>query len=298
MIDSTDIKNRIFAFAAAAALGLTLAACGAAPAENQGATDGPASSEAASPAEEAANEAAKTAATTIPEADLDKRIGSYTCEGKTVEISAREVIEDIATLEAYAVEGGYTLPSADDVLAFARNKIILAEAEKRGVTVTEEDALTYAREMLGAEDFATVGAAYGIDEETAKRLLTESAMMAKVREEVVTIAEPTLPDAPVAPEEGAEDTPTADYAAYIIGLAGDEWDSAAGTWAAEGGAYQSALATYEITADSATYEAASAAYYVAYNEYSNVMSETSMQWSNFVNGILAGASIQIDHLNS
>ena len=99
--------------------------------------------------------------------------------------------------------------------------------------------------------------------------------------------------APTAPADGAEDTPTADYAQYIIGLAGDEWDSSKGTWKDEDSTYAKAFADDAFTADSATYKQAMTAYYTAYQQYSSQASSASSKWTEYANGLYAKANISI-----
>ena len=120
--------------------------------------------------------------------------------------------------------------------------------------------------------------------------------MKKLRDSVVTTTVPTAPTAPTAPSDGNSDTASAEYAQYIIALAGDEWDSTNNTWASTDGTYYAALSSYAISNDSATYSAAEAAYYVAYSAYSTASSSVSTEWTNYVNTLLSNATIQIGSL--
>lgn len=252
----------------------------------------------------------------VTEAELDTAVATYSYKGSSKSITAREVILQNSSLEASKdADGNYAIPSADTVLSVARNAIIKAEAESRGLTVSEEELASYAEETLGSSDYASIATSYSMDEASVKELLTNSCLMTKLREEVIEgDTSATMPEAPTAPEAKTEtrvneetgeeeevevdtsDVATADYAKYIIDLAGDEWDAQAGTWKSADGPYASALASYEVKADSATYEAAQAAYYVAYQQYSESQSAVSTQWSDFVNGLLSNASIQISTL--
>ena len=255
--------------------------------------------------------------TTLTEAELDTTVGSYTYNGATSNITAREVIEQSSSLDAAKdADGNYTVPTADTVLTVARNKIIAAEAENRGITIADEDLSAYAEETLGTADIDSIASSYGMDAETVTELLRQSAQMTKLREDVVGSDLAEAPEAPSVPEystvdaEGnslpAEETeanqkaayaePKAEYAEYIIALAGDEWDAEKGTWAAKDGPYATALADYEVTKDAASYDAAQAAYYVAYQNYSTAQSEVSGQWTEFVNGMLSNSSISVSTL--
>ncbi len=257
---------------------------------------------------------------TVTESELDTPMATYTYKGTTSTITAREVILQNNSLDASKdADGNYSLPSADTVLSVARNAIIKKEAEDRGITVSDEELANYSKETLGSADYASIATSYSMTEDAVKELLTNSCIMSKLRDEVVEAdTSATMPDAPKAPEStyetktqvneetGQEEevqeevdnssAPSAEYAAYIIKLAGSEWNASTGTWASPDGPYATALSGYEITKDSATYEAAQAAYYVAYQQYSEAQSKVSAQWTDFVNGLLANASISISTL--
>lgn len=234
--------------------------------------------------------------TTVSEGQLDTVVATYTYNGKTTNLTAREVIQMNSTLDnAKDSDGNYTLPTADAILSAARSQIIQQEAEAQGITVSDDDVKSYAKEQLGTDDFDTIASNYGMDSDTVKTILKQSAEMSKLKNKVVG-ATSTQPTAPTAPSDGNDQTASADYAKYIIDLAGDEWDSDKGTWASTDGDYYKALSKYTITNDSATYEAAEAAYYVAYQKYSTEASEASTQWTNYIDGILCNASISISSL--
>ena len=252
---------------------------------------------------------------TLTEAELNTVVGTYTYNGKSNSLTARQVIEQNSTLDsAKDADGNYKMPSADNVLSVARNMVIASEADARGITVSDDDLSSYAEDTLGTSDFASIATSYGMDEETVKALLRQSAQMSKLRDEVVSTDDageapeaPKTPEVPTKDEEGndlSEEAKTAaqeeankavtkEYADYIIKLAGDEWDAEAGKFKSEDGPYATALADYEVKKDGASYEAAQAAYYVAYQDYSTKQSEISTQWTDFVNGLLGNSSISI-----
>ncbi|WP_077597532.1 hypothetical protein [Olsenella urininfantis] len=235
--------------------------------------------------------------TTISEGELDHAVGSFTYKGQTTSVSARDVITATSSLNsAKAEDGSYKLPKADGVLAVARTKILLMDAEAKGIKVTDDDVSAYAKQTLGSDDYATIASSHGMDADTVKELLRQSAIMGKLREQVVTAQLPASPTAPTAPAGGEEATATAEYAKYVIGLAGDEWDSDKNGWVSADSPYATALANYTVSNDSATYEAAKAAYYVAYQKYTTAKGELSAQWSNYVNDLLCNASVSISTL--
>ena len=235
--------------------------------------------------------------TYLTEAELDTVVATYTYNGTSYNVTARQVIEETTSLEAaLQSDGTYAMPTADDTLAYARNQILTAEAVSRGITVTEEEVNEYATETLGTADYATIAANYGLTESVAKTLIENAAIMSKMRDEVVTTQLPEYPAAPTAPEDGSPDAASADYAAYIIALAGDEWDSENNTWASTDGTFYTALSAYPISNDSATYEAATAAYYVAASNYAAVSQQVQAEWTDFVNSIFGNASIELGSL--
>lgn len=176
--------------------------------------------------------------TTLTGDQLDSTIATYTYNGKTVDVTARQVISQSKSVDSAAnSDGTYDVPVADDVVSYARNAIVLQAAKDQGISVTDDDLSAYANQMFQTDDYATIASKYGIDEDTAKQTISDSCMMSKLRDSVVTATLPEQPTKPTEPAEGQEDTPTADYASYIIGLAGDEWDSANNTWASTDGDY-------------------------------------------------------------
>lgn len=235
--------------------------------------------------------------TTLSTQELDSTIATYTYNGQTTNITAREVIEQNSSVDAAANEDGtYNVPVASDVVAYAQNAVVLADAAAQGITATDDETAAFAEQMFGTSDYATIASNYGIDEEIAKSTIADSATMSKLRDSVVSVELPEQPTAPSEPEEGAEDTPTADYASYIIGLVGDEWDSEAGTWARQDGDYYATLSSYEITNDSATYAAAEAAYQVASSKYSEAATQVSEEWMTYTRNLLSNATVQVGSL--
>ena len=235
--------------------------------------------------------------TSLTDTDLDSTIATYTYNGQTTSVSAREVILSNSTLDAAKSDDDtYEVPTADDVISYARNQIVIKAAEAKGITVSDDDVDEYCTSMFGSSDYASIASQYSIDEDTAKATIKQSCIMSKLRDSVATTEVPDQPTSPTEPADDATDTPTAEYAAYIIELAGDEWDSENNTWASTDGDYYAALSTYEITNDSATYAAAEAAYNVAYSAYSTAYSQKYSEWSTYVNEVLSNATIQIGSL--
>lgn len=232
--------------------------------------------------------------TTVSKSDLDATMATYTYKGKTYKVSVRDVINSTSSLSAQKQSNGtYKIPSTDGVLSYARSAIIEQAAKEKGLTVSAKEMKSYAESTLGSSDYATIASNYGMSKSTVKKLVKQSALMQKLRDKVVKTKSATAPTAPTEPSDGNTQTASADYAKYIIKLAGDEWDSSKGTWTGKGGTYETALKSYTITSTSATYEAAQAAYYVAYQEYSTNQTKITTEWTNYVNKLLCNAHLSM-----
>lgn len=235
--------------------------------------------------------------TTVDESQLDAVMGSYEYNGATYNITVRDAINESSSLDsAKNDDGTYNVPSSDTVLSLARNQIMIKAADDAGITASDDEVASYAESTIGSSDYATIASSYSMDEDNVKQLLTDSCKIKKLHDQVVTTTTPDRPDAPTSPDDGQEDTPTADYAQYIINLAGDEWDSDNNTWARTDGPYYAALNSYTISNDSATYDAAQAAYYVAYSQYTSAAQQSQQEWTDYANGLLASANLQLNTL--
>lgn len=236
--------------------------------------------------------------TTIPESKLDDTVATYVYEGETYKISARDAIAQSSSLHAVMnADGDYLVPSSESILSAARTQILMREVEARGITASDEEMLAYAVSTFGTDDIASLASAYGMDESTMRDRLRESAAIAKLRAEVVTPAQ-DAPAQPMPPEDGDPGAVSADYAAYIIGLAGVEWDGAQGIWASPDGPYATALQGYDVSNEAASYEAAQVAYNVAYQQHSGAQIAQATEWTNFVNERLCKAKLAMSSLVS
>lgn len=235
--------------------------------------------------------------TTLSAGELDSTVATYTVDGSTVSVTAREVLEESSgDAELTANEDGtYDVPSASDVLTYAQNQIILADADARGLTATDDEVDEFVSTNLGT-DLATLATSWGIDEDAARSVVADAVTMRKLQDEVATTELPEQPTAPSEPAEGAEDEPTAEYAQYVIGLLGDEWDADANDWARTDGTYYATLSGYEISNDAATYAAASAAYSVASSAYQQAYNQVSEELPAYTDALLSKATIQIGSL--
>lgn len=227
------------------------------------------------------------------ESELDATVATWKIKGASHKISAREAIESQYSLDSVKDEdGNYPAPSADAVLSYVRNRILLEEASKQGIKLSDEDLSSSAEASLGTSDFSAIADQYGVSEDQAKQIVREQGTIQKLYQSVMDDA-PAMPKAPAEPESGDENEAKAEYAAYIIDLAGKEWDAEAGTWAKLDGAYATALAGEEITPESATYAQAQKAYAVAYQQYMLESQGANAKWTSYVNELFGEADVEL-----
>ena len=227
------------------------------------------------------------------ESERDATVATWKFKGASHKISAREAIESQYSLDSVKDEdGNYPAPSADAVLSYVRNRILLEEASKQGIKLSDEDLSSSAEASLGTSDFSAIADQYGVSEDQAKQIVREQGTIQKLYQSVMDDA-PAMPKAPAEPESGDENEAKAEYAAYIIDLAGKEWDAEAGTWAKLDGAYATALAGEEITPESATYAQAQKAYAVAYQQYMLESQGANAKWTSYVNELFGEADVEL-----
>lgn len=233
--------------------------------------------------------------TALSAGELDSVVATYTEGGTTTSVTAREVLEEIqGGSEPSANEDGtYDVPPASDILSYVQNEVILADAEARGLTATEDEVNDFVTNNLGASSVADVASSYGIDEDAAYEMIADTVVLTKLQNEVVSVELPTRPTAPEEPAEGEEDSATAEYASYVIALLGDEWDADANDWARTDGTYYATLSGYDISNDAATYAAASAAYSVASSAYQTASTRLNEEWNAYTDSVLSTVSIQL-----
>ena len=236
--------------------------------------------------------------TTLSEGELDSTIATYTHGGVTYDVTARDVLTYGGAELTMNDEGTYDVPTASSILAYAQTQLMLDDAEKRGITVSDDDITEFLASSYGeGVDLATFASGTGMSEEVARDMLVSYVTISKLGEE---ITEGTLPDEmpvqPTTPAEGEEDTPTAEYAQYVIALLGDEWDADANTWARTDGSYYATLSSYEITNDSATYAAASAAYSIALSAYQEAYTQAAEMQNAYTDELFSNSTIQIGTL--
>lgn len=236
--------------------------------------------------------------TTLGSGELDTTIATYTQNGTTTPVTAREVLQEVQGSENLTAndDGTYDVPSARDVLSYVQNEVILADAAARGLTASDDEVNDFVTNTIGATDLSELASNYGISEDAARSMVEDAVVLSKLQDEVVTTEPPTYPTAPTEPEDGKEDEATAEYGSYVTGLLGDEWDAEADDWARTDGTYYATLSGYDISNDSATYAAASAAYSVAASAYQEASTKINDEWTSYTSGVLSKVSIQLGSL--
>ena len=238
--------------------------------------------------------------TTLSADELDSVVATYVFDGQEYDVTAREVLEEVQGGSSIPAneDGTYTVPSASDVLVYAQNKIILEDAESRGITVTDQEVDEFLAQTYGTSDLAAIAESFGVEEDVIRSMTRDSLIVSKLQSTLSDVEVPAEPTQPTEPEDGNEDAATSEYAEYVIDLLGDEWDSEANDWARTDGEYYDTLSGYEISNDSATYAAASAAYSIAQQNYSDAVEQVNTEYVNYMRTLLSRASIQIGSLAS
>lgn len=246
----------------------------------------------------ALSDAPKPVAASLQESQLDTVVGTYRYQDDTYKITAREAILGTKSLAAARnSDGTYQTPSTDMVVSFARNQILAQLVRDNGIEVSGEEVAAYARDLVGTDDMSAVASYFSMDEAQAQQILTEAASVRKLREQVVGSVASIL-EPPSYPADGATEVGNADYATYIIGLIGSNWDSEAGTWANTENRYYDVLKDKVFAPGSASYDAAQAAYAVALEQMDSTGISTRDAWTAWLNQYLDEGSIAVATLRA
>lgn len=237
----------------------------------------------------------------LTESELDQPIASYTYNGKSHDITPRQVFEEGAALESAKEEDSkYKVPGADMILSYARNQILVELTKSANIEVNDDEALKFLKDNFQIESFDDFAKNYHMTEDQVKKTMKENVAINKLRDQILhkDSSASAAPQAPTSPEKGKESEATEAYAQYIIGLLGDEWNAETGTWARQDGPFYTSLSASNFDGKTATYEQAQNAYFVAYTNFNKANEKDYKQWSDYLNGELAKASIQMKYLGS
>lgn len=218
-----------------------------------------------------------TGKVTLSEDDLSGVIGTYTLNGQTHKVTARDAILASSSLTKND-DDTYDAPTAESVLTVARNAAMSQAARDRGLTVSDDEISSYESSSFGTDDEDAIAKLYGYTTDEVHSVIYDSLLLNKLYEDVT--GNNGLGAGPSQPTDDLDD---AGRAKYIIDLAGDAWDAEKGTWADSeaGNGWASAMQTYGDISKSASEDAANAAYQYAYGQYQDNMNDSITKWNDF-----------------
>lgn len=168
-------------------------------------------------------------------------------------------------------DGTYATPRAEATLSVVKSRVMAEEARKAGKTATDEEVS--AIESTGVSHDAA----------------TDRVLVGKLREDVVGqdgVTGTTTP--PPADADGKG------YADYVVSVAGDEWDAAAGAWRNPSSEMAKAVTAAGFTKDSAPRSAALAAWAQAEQGRSGARAATSERWAERQNEALGKVRVTLE----
>lgn len=226
-------------------------------------------------------------------------VGSYTYNGKTVEVNAKQVIEDTGSIEAMKrSDGNISAPSAEMVLNYTRNAVMRHLVQDEKISVTDDQINKFLKDNLGYDSVETVASQFGMSTEQATTIAKETTETAELKKKIVGEMTEKAPQPPTAPAQGSEEKATEAYAQYIIKLAGDQWDATTGAFKDPNGTYAQALTDMPFDGKTATYLQAQTAYYVAYSAFEPTQTEHDKKWTDYVNKALSSCQLTVYSITS
>ena len=239
------------------------------------------------------------ASQTLTEDSVKQAIATYELDGKRVDVLAKDVIAQKRSLDSSKSDDGtYAKPSAEEIMGYIRTQLLKKDAADQGIDVSDDEVSEFAKNSLGTDDMSLLAKSYGMDENNVKELLRTSVILDKLRKQVVTTKIPTLPSVPKPPAAGKEQEPSAEYAKYIIDLAGDEWDSSADTWKSKDSALAQGLSKFKISSKGATYDAVRIAYSLALQKANQVKQASDEEWRTYVNKTFSRVTVTLNTLGA
>ena len=217
-----------------------------------------------------------TGQTKVDAGAVDDRIGTYTVNGRTHDVTVRDALVTTGALNPNE-DGGYDVPGAEAVLTVARNKAMSAKADERGIKVSDEDISEYLKQNMGSDDLESVAGVYGYTADEMRQSVVDSIKLNRLYADV-TGNENGVGESPLPPDENLS---SAEYHDYIVTLAGKYYDAEKNTWAKKDGGWAKTMGDADISADGATYETANKAHKFAYDKWRNRMDEVIKLWEDF-----------------
>ena len=229
----------------------------------------------------------------LADTELSCVVGTYTYNGETFDITAREAIEGTQSLSySLNADGTYDAPSSDMVLAYARNQVLAQIAADAGITASADEVNAYMQQLVGTTDITQAAAYLHMDVDQAQTALQQACAISKLKDSVCPASAQTLQE-PVWPSDGNTELGHPEYADYIIGLLGANWDATTQSWANTDNDYYAVLKDQVFAQGSASYNAAMLAYNVAYQQAGGTAGDSSAAWTAYVNTYLDTAAIVI-----
>lgn len=218
-------------------------------------------------------------------------VARYMYDGKSHDVTAQDMLDALGTNATKKDDGNYAMPSADTAITVARNQIIMAECDKQGITVSDDELNSYMETSYGTTDMSEVAKEYNVDEQTIKDGVDKSARSHKLYLKVTGTTDDGAPEMP------ASDADMKELGEYILGLLGDNWDNDKGTWANTDSDYYDTLGA-DFDPSAATQDQAQAVYQLASQHYQENYTNAYFKWSDYVNGLMSKCTIDIYTLGS
>lgn len=226
---------------------------------------------------------------------LDAEMVRYSYGDDEVSLSVRDVITMTGSLESMRDEATkrYSVPSAEKALEAVRNDIVRRDAERHGIEVTDGDVLGYVSDTYGVATVDELSQQVGLSDEETERQLRERLVIKFLKEDVVGEKELLPLVEPPAPDDGDPETLNGVYAAYIINLAGDEWDVEGNRWRSDESAFAKALADTPFDGGLASYDMARKAYDVVRQRNEEIQRTIDGAWSDYINDMFRQATVTL-----
>lgn len=237
------------------------------------------------------NASTHSSSATLSGDQLNNVIASYIIDGKSANVTAQEVIS--GTGASANTDGSYSAPTASTITSYVQNKILNDEADKRGITASDDEAKAYAESSLGTSDYDSVGQQYGLSGQQVKDMMAQTVKTNKLVNEVVGF-DTTTPTEPTDPGKSKRSKKTEEFGSYVVDLLGKAgvWDSSTGTWSNTDNDYYKTLGE-GFDGKTASYKQAKKVYDTYYKDYQTKMSQASTDWQNYTSDLYGKLQLTI-----
>lgn len=230
----------------------------------------------------------------IEKSKLSTQMVSYEYDGATCSMSVRDVIEATGSLDSMKSDGDmYSVPSTEKAVEAVRNAVVLAEAEKHGIEVSDGDIQDYVLDSYGVATVEELSQQVGLAPEETERQLKERLVIRFLKREVTGAQELVPLVEPMAPDDGDSTMMTERYGEYIRSLAGDEWNSTDNVWTDPDGMFAQAFSENMFDGHVASYDMAKTAYDVVRRKNEAIQSNIDKAWSDYLNELFRKVHITI-----